>query len=754
MRITRPKLRAMVACLAGAGLLAAGASATEPIGDQFRVSNQGPIGNGNYDAMAPNVAHNTTKNEYLVVWSGTTGTVGELEIFGRLHTASGAPIGAPFQISTMGDDGEDEHDAFDPAAVYNATADEYYVVWSGADLLATDGGAPGPPATLDNGAYEIHGQRLDASGAQVGPDDARLSDMGPEANLQRDAQTPAVAWNSQANEYLVLWRGNDTVNNLTGFLSFTGVNGENEIWRQRVSADGVEIGADVQVSQMGPAGAEDHDAFNPAVAYNPTDNQYLVTWNGNDDVGGSGVPLSDGEQEIHGQLLSGTANPIGPAEFEISQAGPDGNDDYDAFEPSVAHNALANEYLVTWRDTADQVGKSEIRAQRISAAGAEVGPDDVRVSDQAPGDASFDARRPAVSHASLTNEYVVTWEADDDAPELHPNESEIYVQRLNAAGAQIGPDDLRVSQMGPDGNLLYRGFRPAITYNPIANEHLVVWYGDTDAAPLVDNEFEIWARRIKGAAAPGEPPPGTPPGGGIPGTNGAPSAANCADVTTITGGGASGQLTLTTTQLRINQRIGQAAVRRANAIDGWLNDGIVNDDLCGGSLVGDQLDPGVNYTQGLLEAIPGKADPRPLSIPPAQPKPGVTFQLTTEQLQINQRVYSAAVRRANALKARIEGKLTGGDITDSQLTADRLRQDLKLGALAPAAQIAAASTTDVAPAQSKNATFTLTVEQLRINQRVAQAAVKRTNELRALLGSGLKGENFAENSISAADFAP
>lgn len=129
--------------------------------------------------------------------------------------------------------------------------------------------------------------------------------------------------------------------------------------------------------------------------------------------------------------------------------------------------------------------------------------------------------------------------------------------------------------------------------------------------------------------------------------------------------------------------------------------------------------------------------------------------MTAEQLQINQKVYSAAVRRANALKARIEGELTGGDIKDAELTRDRLRQDLARSALlTAAANTPSASTTNVEPAKAKTVTFTPTLKQLGINQKIAQAAVKRTNELRTLLGTGLTGENFADGSITAADWAP
>jgi hypothetical protein len=51
---------------------------------------------------------------------------------------------------------------------------------------------------------------------------------------------------------------------------------------------------------MGPDGNASFDAGNPAVAYNPSADEYLVVWEGDDDTG----TLVDEEVEIFGQLLA------------------------------------------------------------------------------------------------------------------------------------------------------------------------------------------------------------------------------------------------------------------------------------------------------------------------------------------------------------------------------------------------------------------------------------------------------------------
>jgi hypothetical protein len=67
------------------------------------------------------------------------------------------------------------------------------------------------------------------------------------------------------------------------------------------------------------------------------------------------------------------------------------------------------------------------------------------------------------------------------------------------------------------------------------------------------------------------------------------------------------------------------------------------------------------------------------------------------------------VRRSNALKARLEGKLTGGDLVNGKLGRDRLRQDLSITSTTPAATPAAASKTEIPPTTASTATFTPTL---------------------------------------------
>ena len=270
--------------------------------------------------------------------------------------------------------------------------------------------------------------------AVIGTNDSRISFMGTDGDDDIDAVDADVAYNSTDNEYLVVWEANETIN------------GPVEIYAQRFNATtGGEIDVRIRISDMG---ATDTDgAFNagePAVAYNSISNQYLIVWIGDDDTGA----LVDGEYEIFGQLLDADGSETGTNDFRISDMGStDGN---------AAFTAIEN--------------------------GSD--PED------------FGEPSLAVAYNSTDNEYLVVWEGDDDSGALVDDEFEIYGQRISVAGAEIGANDFRISDMGPDGDVSFMAFDPAVAYNNTDNQYLVVWHGEDDTAPLVDGEGEIFGQLL------------------------------------------------------------------------------------------------------------------------------------------------------------------------------------------------------------------------------------------------------------------
>jgi hypothetical protein len=311
-------------------------------------------------------------------------------------------------------------------------------------------------------------------------EDFRISFMGPDGNTSYRAESPGVAYNPSADEYLVVWEGDD---------STPPVDGEFEIYAQRLSAGGTRLGGRIRVSVQGADGDPGSEAHTPSVVFNPTDEEYLVVWEGE-------VGATD-EFEIWGRRLSAAGERLGGSDdLRISDMGPDGDANYDALDPGVAYNPAANDYLVVWEgddNTAPLVGNElEIFGQRLTGAGVEQG-GDFRVSEQgADGITATSATDPSVTYSPAANEYLVAWSGEDGVSD----EDEIWAQRLSATGGEVGGSDFRVSDMGPDGNANFNAFRPSVAANPATGGYLVVWQGDDDTGTLLNDEYEIFSQRM------------------------------------------------------------------------------------------------------------------------------------------------------------------------------------------------------------------------------------------------------------------
>jgi hypothetical protein len=82
------------------------------------------------------------------------------------------------------------------------------------------------------------------------------------------------------------------------------------------------------------------------------------------------------------------------------------------------------------------------------------------------------------SLTTLTNnEFLAVWQGDDNTGAFVNDEVELFGQRINASGAEVGANDFRLSDMGPSGDANYAAFEPAVAYNPTNNQYLVVWSG-------------------------------------------------------------------------------------------------------------------------------------------------------------------------------------------------------------------------------------------------------------------------------------
>jgi hypothetical protein len=216
-------------------------------------------------------------------------------------------------------------------------------------------------------------------------------------------------------------------------------------------------------------------------------------------------------------------------------------------------------------------------------------------------------------------------------------------------------------------------------------------------------------------------------------------------------------VTLSKNQLLINQRISQFAVRQANALRTRLVAGLSGQDIRDGGMPARVFAPQVTLGGAQSGAFVAPNAGRPVPLPPAQPGDPSEVTLSKTQLLINQRISQAAVRRANAVQALLSGGLTGGDVVDGALSAAKLAPLLQVVSAAAGATPAPGANSLAAADQGQPtgnpASVTLSKSQLLINQRISQAAVRRTTALRAQLAAGLGALSFQGATIGRSDLS-
>ena len=180
----------------------------------------------------------------------------------------------------------------------------------------------------------------------------------------------------------------------------------------------------------------------PSVAYNSTDNEFMVAWfdtrnSGNNDIFGQRVSSA-------GALL-GTNFPI--IEFAEAQ-----------LEPIVVHNSVDNEYLVGWR-TQQPDSFNDVWGRRISNGGALVGDDFFILGDDPTAAGGGGGNEFSIAYNSTANEYLVTGRGRG-----------VRGRRVSNSGALLGGSEIVITPPGgadaPNGQ---------VVYNRNVDEFLATW---------------------------------------------------------------------------------------------------------------------------------------------------------------------------------------------------------------------------------------------------------------------------------------
>ncbi|HSR31416.1 MAG TPA: hypothetical protein VLY63_12700 [Anaerolineae bacterium] len=260
---------------------------------------------------------------------------------------------------------------------------------------------------------------------------ATASRMGPEIQIswttspEANRFAPAVAYNWRHREYLVLWHN-------------TWPGDHRDIYARRVSETG-RLLSGFAVS-AGP-----NDRAQPAVAYNATNDEYLVTWMYNANGDGS-------TYEIWGRVVAWNGSYMGAEKQIITYP------NRTFWTPRVAWNSFRNQYLVVW--SAHETGTltpTDVAHALLSANGDKLF-GTIISSDEQPHQAD-------VAYNVASDEYLVVWRRM-----WAPADGDIRAARVAGSSAVVinPPGVFTIS--GPTEDQLL----PSVTTNQ-QHRYLVVW---------------------------------------------------------------------------------------------------------------------------------------------------------------------------------------------------------------------------------------------------------------------------------------
>lgn len=340
---------------------------------------------------SPAVAWNEANGEFLVVWrDGRREEYGLNDIYGRLVSAEGVPLGPDFLVSDL--DWQPGGYKSAPAVAWDASSGNYLVVWGG-------------PRDYPDRDLDIYGYLVSAAGVPLGSD-FRVSGPDPDS---RDG-SPVVA--AGEGEFLIVWEAQRDPQDR-----------REDIVGRRVTAAGTPLGFVFRISGR-QATSSERDA---AVAWNGS--EYLVLWADGRRAAAGGFGAVYARRVSAGGEVIGRDFPITGRQATSYQR-----------QPAVAWNG--SEYLAVWQDGRNVADRGpDLYGKRLSAEGAPlVG--DRRLSGPR---AIYKEAEPAVSWAGTG--FLVVWEDRRDYPTRH---YDIYGRRVAPDGSPSGAD-FRVCGPGATG---------------------------------------------------------------------------------------------------------------------------------------------------------------------------------------------------------------------------------------------------------------------------------------------------------------
>ncbi len=259
----------------------------------------------------------------------------------------------------------------------------------------------------------------------------------------------------------------------------------------RALGDWPEIGPeDVRLSFTGADADSSFNAAQPRVAYNPSAREYLVVW--------SAVAATNPRRtEIMGQRVSALSGERVGNVIAISVAQP-GLGDYTSEMPDVVYNGVDQRYLVVWHRSQTSM-PFLVLGRFINAVTSEpLGSDNLTLVNWGAhnGNNIFDEDRVRVAYSSTAGRYYLVWAST-------PTSTTAAISRVQ--GISIASDGRIVYPVtdftGPLGlgQPTAADSSPAVVYNPVADEFLVVWLGIEYWYVFDRQDAEVFAQRVTAA---------------------------------------------------------------------------------------------------------------------------------------------------------------------------------------------------------------------------------------------------------------
>ena len=333
---------------------------------------------GRSDQQFPNISADGNGN-FVITWSDFRN--GNTEIYAQRYSSAGAALDTNFKVNdgaVLGNWGWPK--------ISSDSSGNFVITWG----------------DERNGDGDVYAQRYSSEGAVLGNNFRVYNDIS--GTRQYD---PCITTDGNGN-FVITW--------------YDTRNGGYDVYAQRYSSEGIQLGDNFKVNDGAPSAFHD----GPFISSDDSGN-FVITWS--DSRNGNYHDIYAQRYSSEGVLLGNN--------FKVNNG--EGQND----SPKISSDSSGN-FVITWRDYRN--GDSDIYAQRYSSEGVALG-DNFKVNDD---DSSTNQSLPHITTDGNGN-FVITWD------DRRNGGYDIYAQRYSSDGSTIG-DNYKVTTVGSScGTFLWNG---------------------------------------------------------------------------------------------------------------------------------------------------------------------------------------------------------------------------------------------------------------------------------------------------------